>query len=151
MEKEQGFTLIELMVVIAIIAMLSAVGIPAYQGYLRKAALTDMLQTFNHQRNAVELCLITQGGLTHCQGGAHDIPLTTTSRFISDTQVVNGTIALKGRDLLEGLVVTSTPQQQSPNGSLVWTYVCLAADNPPLKAACDALFESDRLSNGARS
>lgn len=45
MEKQQGFTLIELMIVIAIIAILSAMGLPAYQGYLQKAALTDMLQT----------------------------------------------------------------------------------------------------------
>ena len=45
MTTQQGFTLIELMIVIAIIAILSAIGVPAYQGYLQKAALTDMLQT----------------------------------------------------------------------------------------------------------
>lgn len=73
MDRQQGFTLIELMVVIGIIAILSAIGVPAYQNYLRKAALTDMLQTFIPYRTAIELCALDHGGVESCDGGSNGI------------------------------------------------------------------------------
>lgn len=83
MDRQQGFTLIELMVVIGIIAILSAIGVPAYQNYLRKAALTDMLQTFIPYRTAIELCALDHGGVESCDGGSngHPVPHHYPLRF----------------------------------------------------------------------
>ncbi|VCX83641.1 Fimbrial protein [Klebsiella pneumoniae] len=89
MDKQRGFTLIELMVVIGIIAILSAIGIPAYQNYLRKAALTDLLQTFVPYRTAIELCALDHGGLTPCDG-SNGIPSPTTTRYLSAMSVAKG-------------------------------------------------------------
>lgn len=53
---QQGFTLIELMIVVAIIALLAAIAIPQYQNYILRAQMTRALFELNTLRTAVELC-----------------------------------------------------------------------------------------------
>ncbi len=50
--QDQGFTLIELMIVVAIIGLLAAIAIPAYQGYIRNAKVTGLVE---HLHNAVRV------------------------------------------------------------------------------------------------
>lgn len=69
MANQHGFTLIELMVAIAIIAVLSGIGIPSYQRYIQKAALTDMLQSVVPYKMAVELCALEHTNLNGCNEG----------------------------------------------------------------------------------
>ncbi|STJ16659.1 prepilin peptidase dependent protein D precursor [Escherichia coli] len=89
---------------------------PAYQNYLRKAALTDMLQTFVPYRTAVELCALEHGGLNTCGGGSNGIPSPTTTRYVSAMSVAKGVVSLTGQESLNGLSVVMTPGWDNANG-----------------------------------
>lgn len=140
MDKQRGFTLIELMVVIGIIAILSAIGIPAYQNYLRKAALTDMLQTFVPFRTAIELCALEHGGIATCDGGSNGIPSPATTRYVSAMTVAAGVVTLTGQESLNGLSVTMTPNWDNANGITGWQRVCNITGDSALQQACEDVF-----------
>lgn len=148
MNQQRGFTLIELMIVIGIIAILSATGIPAYQNYLRKAALTDVLQTFLPVRTAVELCALDHGGVATCDSGSNGIPDSVTSRYVSSLSVARGAISISGQESLSGLSVVLTPQWSDSSGITGWQRQCDAKDDGVLQQTCESVF---RFSRGAEA
>ncbi len=67
MKKAQGFTLIELMIVVAIIGILAAVALPAYQTYTNKAKFSDVLVNVGAAKSAMVVCLnVNNNVLTEC-------------------------------------------------------------------------------------
>jgi len=63
---QQGFTLIELMIVVAIIGILAAVAIPNYQTYTMKAKFTEVVQATAPIKTSIEGCFQEQQDITKC-------------------------------------------------------------------------------------
>jgi type IV pilus assembly protein PilA len=140
MQKVQkGFTLIELMIVVAIIGILAAVALPAYQQYTKKAKFTEVVLATAGHKVAIEVCLTDNGGVgAACNAGAGGVPAdvgasgyVTSVATTAATQVLTATAvgapnaAVKG---LEGETYILTPT--FANGKTTWAVsgTCVAAN-----------------------
>ena len=56
MKKQSGFTLIELMIVVAIVAILAAIALPAYQNYTKKAKYSELVTALSAVKIDTEVC-----------------------------------------------------------------------------------------------
>lgn len=61
MKKQQGFTLIELMIVVAVIGVLSAIAVPQYQKYIAKAETASALASITGLRTNIETFILDEG------------------------------------------------------------------------------------------
>lgn len=104
-KAQQGFTLIELMIVVAIIGILASIAIPSYQNYTRKARFTEIIMAATAPKSAVEVCAQTTADLGQCDSGTNGVPIdlglegnitsvTTADGIITVTPVeANGILA----------------------------------------------------------
>lgn len=86
-QAQKGFTLIELMIVVAIIGILAAVAIPAYQNYVTKAKFSEVESIANAYKTAVANCGQELGSLTACVGGTNGIPATQATTHVASVAV----------------------------------------------------------------
>ncbi|MCW1982251.1 type IV pilus assembly protein PilA [Xanthomonas arboricola] len=78
-KNQQGFTLIELMIVVAIIAILAAIALPAYSDYTKKAKVSEVILAASSARTAVAEFAAGTGGLPN----ASWTPETQSSKYVS--------------------------------------------------------------------
>ncbi|WP_318441994.1 pilin [Photobacterium leiognathi] len=160
MKKQQGFTLIELMIVVAIIGILSAFAVPAYQNYTKKTHASEMLSAASAMKTAVGVCLIS--GISDCKSGVagngvpaiQEFDKAATDAFSIESKVVKAaddsiaagieitvgtstntaTAGSTKGSLPANFKITLTPKL-SANAGVTWSAACSAdsADFCPVK------------------
>ena len=145
MQKVQkGFTLIELMIVVAIIGILAAIAVPAYQTYTNKAKFSEVVSAAAPYKLGVEICFQEQGTLlaANCTNGLNGVPAVTAApavgnRVATGSGVIGGNGATTANitmtsitgDGLTGQTYVLTGTAAAVGSPIVWakTGTCVAA------------------------
>nr|WP_298891425.1 prepilin-type N-terminal cleavage/methylation domain-containing protein [uncultured Acinetobacter sp.] len=129
MNAQKGFTLIELMIVIAIIGILAAIAIPSYQNYIKKAAYSEIPLAMSSIRTAVDACYGIEKDLAKCDSEAEigeTLPTATSKALASITIAEDAVITAtpndyKGIEASETCILTPTPETTAGD-RLKWDY-----------------------------
>lgn len=139
--NQQGFTLIELMIVIAILAILLAIAIPAYQDYSIRSKVSECVNLAAGAKLAVAESAQSLGGLDQVteENSGYTFPDDGTE-FCSDisitdaTGVITATTQETGAD--EDPILTFTPTQDADDDPLTWDCFYTAGLTKHLPAEC---------------
>lgn len=135
MKKQTGFTLIELMIVVAIVAILAAIALPAYQNYTNRAKFAEVISAAGGVKTQVDVCLQTKGTIAQCDTDTEvGVSLTAAANGANVASVTIGSgtaavVATAETGALNSNTVTFTPTVSG--GSVTWAQSCSKPDLCP--------------------
>lgn len=136
---QKGFTLIELMIVVAIIGILAAIALPAYQDYTARAQMSEAMVLADGQKGAVTEFFADRGVMPANNAAAGISAASDISgKYVASVNIASGAITstVRGQNVAAGIAsstLTLTPHATS--GSVSWTCAS-SASAKYVPAAC---------------